>query len=67
MTATSLARYACPECPETFVKAATLGGHVHAQHPQRRRPIPKWLRAAPVVPRHDGGLKRATDTWPARP
>lgn len=67
MTAT-MRTYGCAHCDATFSNPVTLGGHVHAQHPEHKRPVSV---ARPWIPRRgprpDGSLKRDTDTWPGKP
>lgn len=59
--------YTCQLCPETFTKAAQLGGHVHANHPEHKRPLPSFLRTEPPPRKPRRSLKRDTDTWAGRP
>lgn len=63
---TTIPRYACAHCDETFTNPVKLGGHVHANHPGHKRRPPLWMRTErPARPARN--LKRDTDTWPGKP
>jgi hypothetical protein len=66
MTALAPLRFSCRHCDASFANSATLGGHVHAQHPEQKRALPKFLTTS-APPRRPRGLKRHTDTWPGKP
>ena len=60
--------YGCKHCGERFATSVKLGGHVHAAHPEHRRPVVVSRRAIPARgPSGRPSLKRDTDTWPGKP
>lgn len=62
--------YSCAHCDVQYTNPVALGGHVHAQHPEHRRPV-TVPRGAFTMPsrrvRTVGSFKRASDRWPGKP
>lgn len=62
-------RYQCRHCDYTTDRKETLGGHVHAAHPEHTRKHAGWPDGLLQHrgPRPGGSLKRDTDVAPGRP